>query len=216
MLDHCPHCDMPLFARPYDAARAAATASALSERFIEPNVMVVDDAMARSEDLIACAEQIGAWRHSGVAEADAVASRASRTSAFQHVSEMHDAAFAQGEAALRQAAHAAAFKYAEAIGDFPIQHDLGFQLLRYQTGGVFTPHADRQLHTNKVYGSRLISIIIYLNDAFEGGELRFVRQGLVYNPSAGSAIVFPSCFSYTHESLAVLSGVKYCAVTWMI
>ena len=67
-----------------------------------------------------------------------------------------------------------------------------------------------------VYGQRLLTAILYLNDDFEGGELALPQQGLVYKPRAGSLIVFPSDFCFPHASHPLTRGTKYSLVTWFI
>lgn len=60
-----------------------------------------------------------------------------------------------------------------------------------------------------------ISMVIYLNDDYEGGEICFKDQGVEIKPSAGSIVVFPSIEPYYHESKPILSGMKYmCPVFW--
>ncbi len=55
----------------------------------------------------------------------------------------------------------------------------------------------------------VLSIVLYLNDNYEGGELYFKNQNIKIKPEAGSLIAFPSVDPYFHESLPVSSGIKY-------
>jgi len=52
------------------------------------------------------------------------------------------------------------------------------------------------------------SIVLYINDDYDGGELHFRKFDLSVKPSAGSAIVFPSADPYYHESMPTTRGDK--------
>lgn len=92
--------------------------------------------------------------------------------------------------------------------------DSGYDLLRYKKGQHYGFHTD-QHPSSDVYSKRQVSIIIYLNDNFEGGETCFKHQNFKIKPVANSALVFPSGFCYPHASLPVEDGIKYCIVTWL-
>jgi hypothetical protein len=68
--------------------------------------------------------------------------------------------------------------------------------------GLHTDHGPSKVRT--------VSAILYLNDDYEGGELHFPRiDGLTVKPEAGDIIVFPSTYTYLHESIPLLNGTKY-------
>jgi predicted 2-oxoglutarate/Fe(II)-dependent dioxygenase YbiX len=54
-----------------------------------------------------------------------------------------------------------------------------------------------------------MSAVIYLNDDYEGGELRFPEQDVMIKPEAGSVIVFPSVEPFYHQSMPLKTGTKY-------
>jgi predicted 2-oxoglutarate/Fe(II)-dependent dioxygenase YbiX len=85
----------------------------------------------------------------------------------------------------------------------------GFYLLKYGVGEYFSSHYDAH-STNK----RSISVLIYLNDDYEGGELEFVHFDLKIKPKAGTVILFPPNYPYRHIAHPVTSGTKYAVVTW--
>jgi hypothetical protein len=85
----------------------------------------------------------------------------------------------------------------------------GFYLLKYGVGEYFSSHYDAH-STNK----RSISVLIYLNDDYEGGELEFVHFNLKIKPKAGTVILFPPNYPYRHIAHSVTSGTKYAVVTW--
>jgi hypothetical protein len=57
---------------------------------------------------------------------------------------------------------------------------------------------------------RTVSAILYLNDDYEGGNLHFPRiDQLSIKPETGDIIVFPSTYTYQHESIPLMHGTKY-------
>ena len=76
---------------------------------------------------------------------------------------------------------------------------------KYSTGRFMGPHVDS-------YGedhSPVISVVLYLNDEYLGGEINFKEQNVIIKPEAGSIVIFPSVEPYYHESMPVLEGIKY-------
>jgi hypothetical protein len=84
-----------------------------------------------------------------------------------------------------------------------------FNFVKYEGAGThFNIHADHGPAYNCT-----VSAVIYINDDYEGGDLKFPRlDGLVYKPKAGDIAVFPSNYIYEHASLPMESGTKYCVV----
>lgn len=109
------------------------------------------------------------------------------------------------DAILKSSSH-----YAETYGS-----DIGMlmplSISKYSTTKSMGPHVDD-------YGDGEdpnISVVLYLNDNYEGGELYFKEQDVKIKPEAGSIVIFPSVEPYYHESLPVVSGVKYmCPGFW--
>lgn len=93
------------------------------------------------------------------------------------------------------------------------------QLLRYQTGGLYKGHSDCENFDTESQQwvktfDRDVSLLIYLNDKFKGGGLRFGHLSYTYQPTAGDLVFFPSNHRYLHESLPITQGVKYALVSW--
>jgi hypothetical protein len=84
-----------------------------------------------------------------------------------------------------------------------------FNFVKYEGEGQgFKIHADHGPHYNTT-----VSIVVYLNDDYKGGELYFPRlDKLTYAPKAGDIAIFPSNYIYEHASLPMKSGTKYCVV----
>ncbi len=92
-------------------------------------------------------------------------------------------------------------------------------VLRYGIGGLYASHADAENvdhEANCWYRGvdRDVSVVMYLNDDYVGGGIRFNRFNYTYQPRAGDLVIFPSNNAYLHESLPVESGVKYALVSW--
>lgn len=83
---------------------------------------------------------------------------------------------------------------------------------KYFVGKEMGPHCDNY---GKSVTGPVISVVGYLNDNYEGGEIYFRDQDIKIKPSAGSIVVFPSNEPYFHQSLEIKSGVKYmCPGFW--
>jgi hypothetical protein len=84
-----------------------------------------------------------------------------------------------------------------------------FNFVKYEGEGThFNIHADHGPAYNCT-----VSAVIYINDDYEGGDLKFPRlDNLVYKPKVGDIAVFPSNYIYEHASLPMESGTKYCVV----
>lgn len=99
-----------------------------------------------------------------------------------------------------------------------------FRVYRYEQGQRFFPHVD--VRTRLPSGETRASLMIYLNDGFEGGETRFFEEkdkasrrgenrGRKFNnrvrfalrPTVGSVVVFDHLL--LHEGAEVTAGVKY-------
>jgi len=91
-------------------------------------------------------------------------------------------------------------------------------MLRYGPGGKYGAHADAEQDDEhgvfyKVL-DRDISLLLYLNDNYEGGELKFTHLNYTYKPKAGDLVFFPSNHIFTHESTPLTVGVKWAIVSW--
>ena len=84
-----------------------------------------------------------------------------------------------------------------------------FNFVKYEGAGThFRIHADH----GPTYVTT-ISIVVYLNDDYEGGDIWFPRMdNLSIKPKAGDIVVFPSTYIYEHASQDMISGTKYSVV----
>lgn len=108
--------------------------------------------------------------------------------------------------------------YAEQVRDWETP-----QILHYGVGGHYIAHVDAEtLYKDEVGLSlwektldRDLSLVCFLNDGFQGGELTFPDFDLTLRPQAGTLVCFPSDHNYIHGVQPVSSGDRYTLVTWM-
>ncbi len=92
------------------------------------------------------------------------------------------------------------------------------QVLRYKPGGYYRPHADSD-ELNKAnkwerVNDRHLSLLLYLDDNFEGGDLTFPNFNFRISPRPGMLIAFPSDGRYLHAATPVDSGRRHAIVSW--
>ena len=104
------------------------------------------------------------------------------------------------------------------------------QITRYEKGGYYSFHSDGLGDKLSVYKEpdkpfmnshvRKLSMSIFLNDDFEGGDFEFAsyskEQCIVspIKPERGSLVVFPSAIE--HRVTPVTKGTRYSLVTWFL
>ncbi|MEZ6120146.1 MAG: 2OG-Fe(II) oxygenase [Pirellulaceae bacterium] len=79
-----------------------------------------------------------------------------------------------------------------------------FRFYRYEQGQCFHRHADGFHRRENGERSRL-TLLIYLNDGFDGGETRF--DNAIVTPREGQALLF--IHGLLHEGVEVFNGYKY-------
>ena len=87
-------------------------------------------------------------------------------------------------------------------------------LLKYTPGGKYTVHTD---HFSSC--TRHLSVIINLNNDYEGGDLIFTDQKEKevkrLKLGKGSIVFFPSNFLYPHSIKPITKGTRYSIVSWL-
>ena len=87
-------------------------------------------------------------------------------------------------------------------------------LLKYSPGGKYETHTDH--YTTSI---RHLSIIMNLNDDYEGGDLIFTDQREKeikrLKLGKGSIVFFPSNFMYPHGIQPIMKGTRYSIVAWL-
>jgi len=93
---------------------------------------------------------------------------------------------------------------------FKIVEREAWELLSYEETQKLTWHSD-----NGDPHPCLVSLVYYLNDDYEGGEVEFKDHiGAPFKPSAGDLLIFPSSVEYVHRVLPITSGRKYAAISF--
>eukprot|EP00811_Abedinium_folium_P002077 NODE_11904_length_1258_cov_7.621574.p1 GENE.NODE_11904_length_1258_cov_7.621574~~NODE_11904_length_1258_cov_7.621574.p1 ORF type:complete len:328 (-),score=86.55 NODE_11904_length_1258_cov_7.621574:273-1205(-) len=101
----------------------------------------------------------------------------------------------------------------------PIGVNPCFRVCRYAPGGFFVPHYDHGFDIDHTHRS-IMTIMMYLNDDFEGGATTFYKDSQqryrpgepakathVFQPERGSCVIFNHCI--VHDGGQLRSGVKY-------
>ncbi len=86
-------------------------------------------------------------------------------------------------------------------------------VIRYDQSDFFPPHTDSSYEPTFSQKS-FYTLLVYLNDNFEGGETRFSEIDRVVRPERGSALVIPH--GVVHEGLPVKGGTKYALHTFVL
>jgi len=103
------------------------------------------------------------------------------------------------------------------VNDYRADHNISelryweaMNFIKYEEGKHFMEHADHGFSYNCV-----VSLVAYLNDDYEGGELYFRTWNLNIKPKAGDLYIFPSNYMYPHQAKVVTKGTKYAIVTML-
>lgn len=116
----------------------------------------------------------------------------------------------------------------------PISHIEPPQLVKYSPGGLYVEHYDFIEEKYKTTdpdswnqfiskgGQRVLSVILYLNDNFEGGTTNFPLSGIDIKPKQGKLVIWKNVdesnnldYSTKHSSTPIIKGTKYILVTWI-
>ena len=100
-----------------------------------------------------------------------------------------------------------------------------FQIGQYPTGGHYNWHVDglgidpiNAPENETMHGkTRKISMVVWLNEDFKGGDFQFHKSHLksnVIKPKQGSIIMFPSWVM--HRVTPVTQGTRYSMVSWFV
>jgi prolyl 4-hydroxylase len=93
------------------------------------------------------------------------------------------------------------------------------QVLRYRVGEEYKPHIDA---IPGFANQRVLTMIVWLNDDYEGGETSFLAPGLKLRGQAGDGLLFANVdargerdLRSVHAGLPVTRGEKYIASRWI-
>lgn len=104
----------------------------------------------------------------------------------------------------------------EYANNYGIEFDIAYsemepmQFLHYYPNqGFYKSHCD-----DGPGSPRIFSALLYLNDVVEGGETYFDRIDVSITPKKNRLVIFPSNYVYTHEAKTPVSNDKFVLVTW--
>lgn len=112
----------------------------------------------------------------------------------------------------------------------PIENQEMLQISSYEKDGKFNAHFDACVYEDKAYcdkinnnaGQRKMTLLIYLNDNFEGGETEFVNLNFSMKPKKGNGILFENTDEQQniyeeskHQGNTVKNGEKWIATKWV-
>lgn len=93
------------------------------------------------------------------------------------------------------------------------------QILRYRPGQEYRPHFDAYESTDN---QRVLTMLVYLNDDYEGGETLFTFNGLKFMGKIGDGLLFRNALpgglrdeTAQHAGLPVTRGEKWLASRWI-
>ena len=109
----------------------------------------------------------------------------------------------------------AMIKYSKHIKFLGRLHLNEINLLKYEKGNFYVKHVDQSTTLN-----RTISVIINLNEEYEGGDVVFYnpltdRPYSKPNLKSGDIILFPTNFLYPHQVTPITKGIRYSIVSWL-
>jgi len=109
--------------------------------------------------------------------------------------------------------------------NIPIEHGEGLQGQKYEVGQFFRKHFD--FFEGKSYeseclasGNRTNTLMVYLNDDFEGGGTDFPNIPFTTTPKKGTAVTWTNTVNgqgileSMHEGMDVTKGTKYIITSW--
>ena len=116
------------------------------------------------------------------------------------------------------AVHALGQRIAAASGTSAAQGE-PLQVLRYRPGGEYKPHFDA---IPGFANQRILTMIVWLSEDYEGGETMFMKTGLKVKGKSGDALLFRNALpdgrrdpDAAHAGLPVTSGEKVIASRWI-
>ncbi len=119
-------------------------------------------------------------------------------------------------------------RVAAALGE-PAENGERFALLRYAPGQSYAPHCDwidasDPEHAKDIarWGQRIKTLVVYLNEDFEGGETAFLKFDWTYKGRRGDALIWHNVSPEgeidrltLHAGLTPTAGEKWLLSKWM-
>jgi predicted 2-oxoglutarate/Fe(II)-dependent dioxygenase YbiX len=119
---------------------------------------------------------------------------------------------------LYQSIHQIYSEHLKPIYQKPIKHVEPPQFLQYDIDEHYDCHNDSESWVNGRLArvvERDVSVLLYLNDDYEGGQIEFTQLGLTLKPKRGMLLAFPSYLEFEHKVHPVTRGTRYTVVSWI-
>jgi hypothetical protein len=101
------------------------------------------------------------------------------------------------------------------LKDYPVTKILTMEILKYEQAGHYVWHTDAG-STPDLF--RTFSLILILNNDYEGGVLQFRNPDgsgeMSIDKVPGRIILWPSNFMFPHRVIPVTKGIRYSIVSW--
>lgn len=112
----------------------------------------------------------------------------------------------------------------------PVEHQESTNVLHYARNEQYIPHFDffteaeeaGFAHELRTIGQRVCTVLVYLNDGYEGGETDFPKLGWRYKGKTGDALIFWNLaadgrreMDSLHAGLPVTKGEKWLLSKWV-
>lgn len=88
-------------------------------------------------------------------------------------------------------------------------------IVRWPVGTMQFPHADKELHEGPDAGTENnfpwydLGTVFYFNDDYEGGELFFPKQDIIFKPKPRAVYFFPGDKNFIHGVNRISEGTRY-------
>jgi len=111
--------------------------------------------------------------------------------------------------------------------NYSFENSEDMQVVKYEKGDYFKPHFDSVIEMDPFFfvcgENRALTMLIYLNDNFEGGETSFPNLNMEIKPIKNTGVLFHSLDinkkkthpKALHGGSQVISGTKYVCNIWL-
>lgn len=132
---------------------------------------------------------------------------------FDYLPSHLDTLIAQGIAKAVQQYADEVPEFAYALRDSEVS-DEGYQPLSFSKGHYHTLMTEGTAAFGPSCG-RILTIHLWLNDTFRGGDFYIFPDTRPYQPRVGYAVIFPATWEYSYYTKEVEAGIKYCIYTFI-
>jgi len=92
--------------------------------------------------------------------------------------------------------------------------NMGFTVMQVQKYKKNEGHYNNWHHEGSTGTSRILALLLYLNDVKKGGETEFL-YGDKIKPQKGKLLIHPAGFPYIHKGNVPLSSDKIIMISWL-